>query len=106
MLVACLLTLTATSASAQELGGNACGFTVNTIEKQGPNGFTIYFEAIAVDCKNKDQVYETIRTALEQTRKAFAISANPMKSSCYLVPSFSPVNCKDIPSQPLFLGAK
>lgn len=89
IIAACLLT--ASTARAQE--SPECSLSVNVIEKSTERGYGIYVEGVAVDCKTREDTYRAIAAGIQTFQKAATLKSNPLKSQCYALPDWKPVEC-------------
>jgi hypothetical protein len=79
------------TARAQE--SPTCSLSVNVIEKSTERGYGIYIEGVAVDCKTKEDTYRAIAAGIQAFQKATTLKQNPLKSQCYDLPDWKPVEC-------------
>ncbi len=71
-----------------------CSFAFYVIDRNSAVSFAVYIEATAVDCKNRDDAYQSAQAAFETAKKSLALNRNPLKDHCYKMPSMQEVDCK------------
>ena len=88
-----LIALALTVGTAHSQTTSTCALSVNAIERPGTNGFGVYVEGVAVDCRDKEEAYAAIRAGIELMKRKTETMANPLKSRCYKLPSMEPIDC-------------
>ena len=71
----------------------ACALSVSVIEKSTERGYGIYIQGVAVECKTREDTYRAIASGIQAFQKAAALPQNPLKSQCYALPDWKPVEC-------------
>ena len=89
VIATCLLAMG--TARAQE--PPTCAISISVIEKSTERGYGIYIQGVAVDCKTKDDAYRAIASGIQALQKAATLAQNPLKSQCYELPAWKPVEC-------------
>lgn len=87
------------TSTAQTRPASKCTFSVNAIERPDVNGFGIYVEGIAFDCRDKQEALDAIKAGLGAIQRNIDTSSQTTKQ-CYEMPTFKVVGCDTPQSRP------